>query len=201
MAKRTRMQDFTEDDRKSIYNVARNIVRKDKFSFSDIEDVQQELAIGLYRESHNFRSGLSDWKTFRWKILAQLSGKIIRKQQQKSNRYMTSPNLSLNIEGKCDDYCPDDHPTVMDCVTQDGLLADGTESDGVEEMGLKIDVQNFMHTLTPELQKICYALIDKTPRMAAAELGIGKTSLYEKITLLRSMMIEAGLDAYIVKHQ
>ncbi len=197
MAKRTRISDFTDDDRKSIHDVARNIAFMRGFTFSDLDDIKQELSLGLFMESDKYRSRLSDWKTFRWKVLERIGGKIIRRKHQPSSRFMKNPALSLNEEGTCDDFCPDDHPTVMDCVTQDGLLADGTEKDGSDEIGLRIDIQVFIETLPSNLRDLCIALMERDAYGAAKKLGVSKSLVYARIAIIREKMIAAGLDAYL----
>ena len=96
MAKRSKIRQFSNEDWKSICIVAKDIITAPEFSQDDFDDVKQELCIGLYQESDKYRTRKSDWATFRWKILAQVAGKIKRERMRPSSTYMRTPNISLN---------------------------------------------------------------------------------------------------------
>ena len=197
MAKRTRIRDFTEDDLKSICSVAKDITMQYPFSQDDYDDVKQELCLGLYIESHKFRSKKSDWKTFRWKILEQIAGRIRRDRLQPSHRYMNPPTFSLNQPISRKYVESDDHPTMLECVSNNHLMADGNESDGTEQFGLVIDVRTFIETLPPAYQAICRAISEYGITEAGQRLEITSRTFSRRVAEIREKMVAAGLDAYL----
>ena len=197
MAKRARIQEFSEDDLKSICSVAKNITVQHPFLQDDFDDVKQELCLGLYNESHKYRSKKSDWKTFRWKILEQIAGRIRRNRLQPSHRYMNPPTFSLNQPISRKYVESDDHPTLMECVSNNHLMADGNESDGVEQLGLVIDVRRFIETLPPAYQTICRAISEYGITEASRRLEIPPRTFRRRIAEIREKMVAAGLDAYL----
>ena len=199
MAKRSKIRQFSNEDWKSNCIVAKDIITAPEFSQDDFDDVKQELCIGLYQESDKYRTRKSDWATFRWKILAQVAGKIKRERMQPSSTYMRTPNISLNEPLWSDALSRDDHPTLMDIVTNDHTLADGNESDGVERLGLIVDVRHFIDSLPPLYQRICNVLCHYNITDASKKLKIPKRTMARRIGEIRVRMIEAGLDEYILK--
>lgn len=199
MARRTRIRKFTEDDLKSVCSVAKDITTQPEFSQDDYEDVKQELCLGLFRGSHKLRSRISDWKTFRWKLLQQLAGKIRRERMQASHRYMTQPTFSLNLPGERDGFSPDDHPTRMDLVTNDHALADENESDHGDELSLIVDVRLFIASLPRKYQKTCAAICEHGITDAGRTLRITPRTMTRRINEIRTRMVAAGLDEYLRK--
>ena len=199
MARRTRIRKFTEDDLKSVCSVAKDITTQPEFSQDDYEDVKQELCLGLFRGSHKLRSRISDWKTFRWKLLQQLAGKIRRERMQASHRYMTQPTFSLNLPGERDGFSPDDHPTRMDLVTNDHALADENESDHGDELALIVDVRLFIAALPRKYQKTCAAICEYGIIGGRRILRIDRRTMLRRVTEIRKRMVAAGLDEYLRK--
>ncbi len=198
MAKRTRISSFTKEDILVIREVARNIVNLPEFLYDEIKDVEQELAIGLFKESINFRSQKSSWATFRQKILMQIAGKLKRDRMKPSARYMIPPAHSLNETNIRDANGFDEIPTLMDAVTNDFQLADGTEDDGVMKIGLVIDVRAFIINLPAELRDVCEAIMKYDTQTAVAEsLNISQATASRRIAEIRQRMIAAGLDQYL----
>ena len=199
MAKRTRRQEFTEDDLKSICSVAKDITMQPEFSQDDYEDVRQELLLGLFRKYKKYRSRKADWKTFRWRLLQQLAGKIRRARMQASHRYMTQPTFSLNLPGERDGFSIDDHPTRMDLVTTDHALADENESDHGDELSLIVDVRLFIASLPRKYQKTCAAICEHGITDAGRTLRITPRTMTRRINEIRTRMVAAGLDEYLRK--
>jgi len=200
MAKRTRRQEFTDEDLKSVCSVAKDITLQPEFTQDDYEDVKQELLLGLYQEYKKFRSRKSNWKTFRWRLLRQLAGKIRRDRMQVSHRYMTQPTFSLNLPGETDGFCPDDHPTRMDLVTTDHVMADESKSDYEDKLALIVDVRLFIATLPREYQEICAAISEHGISGARAALRIPIATMTRRTREIRERMVTAGLDEYLQKH-
>jgi len=199
MAKRTRRQEFTEDDLKSVCSVAKDITMQPEFSRDDYEDIKQELLLGLYYEYKKFRSRISDWRTFRWRLLQQLAGKIRRNRMQASHRYMTQPTFSLNLPGETDGFCPDDHPTKMDLVTTEHVMADESESVHGDELSLVVDVRLFIASLPRKFQKTCAAICEYGITDAVKSLRITPRTMTRRINEIRRRMVAAGLDEYLRK--
>lgn len=199
MSRRTRIQEFTENDLKSVCSVAKNITMQPEFSQDDYEDVKQELCLGLFRGSHKLRSRISDWKTFRWRLLQQLAGKIRRKRMQASHRYMTHPTFSLNLPAESDGFSPDDHPTRMDLVTTDHAMAEENESDRGDDLALIVDVRLFIAALPRKYQEICAAICECGIPDAGKTLRIPSRTMSRRIHEIRERMIAAGLDEYLRK--
>jgi len=198
MTKRTRMTEFTDEDFISIREVARNIVALPEFSNDDMQDVEQELALGLFKMSDQYRSRKSSWKTFRWNALEQIAGKIKRIRMQNSSRYMITPAHSLNEPTAQDPMAPDEYPTLMDAVTNTHQLADGTEGDGTDALGLIIDVRIFIEQLPKDLQDMCNALMENDNiRFVAKKMHLSHQTVMRKMAKVKKMMTIAGLDCYL----
>lgn len=199
MAKRTCIQEFTEDDLKSVCSVAKDVTMQPEFSQSDYDDVKQELCLGLFRGYKKFRSRKADWKTFRWRLLQQLAGKIRRVRMQASHRYMTQPTFSLNLPGESDGFSLDDHPTRMDLVTTDHAMADENESDHGDDLALIVDVRLFIAMLPREYQEICAAICEHGISGARKVLQIPIATMTRRTREIRERMVAAGLDEYLRK--
>lgn len=199
MARRTRIREFTEDDLKSVCNVAKDITTQPEFSTADYEDVRQELLLGLFRGSHKLRSRISDWKTFRWKLLQQLAGKIRRERMQASHHFMNSPTLSLNLPAEGDGFYWDDYPTMMDLVTTEHTLADENEPARTDQLELIVDIRLFVATLPRKYQKTCAAICEHGIVGASRALRIADATLFRRIIEIRKRMVAAGLDEYLQK--
>lgn len=198
MAKRTRISSFTKEDILAIREVAKNIVNLPEFLYDEIHDIEQELSIALFCESRNFRAKKSSWETFRQKILLQCAGKIKRNRMKPSARYMIPPAHSLNETNVHDASGIDEIPTLMDAVTNDFQLADGTEDDGVVKMGLIMDVRSFVRLLPLDLKRVCIAIMKcGNQRDAAVMLRYSQGTISNRIKVIRKLMIASGLDQYL----
>ena len=197
MARRTRIREFTEDDLKSVCNVAKDITTQPEFSTVDYEDVRQELLLGLFRGSHKLRSRISDWKTFRWRLLQQLAGKIRRERMQASHHFMNTPTLSLNSPAEGDGFYWDDYPTMMDLVTTEHTLADENEPARTDQLELIVDIRLFVATLPRRYQKTCAAICKYGITDAGKSLRITPRTMTRRINEIRRRMVAAGLDEYV----
>ena len=153
----------------------------------------------FFRKYKKYRSRKADWKTFRWRLLQQLAGKIRRARMQASHRYMTQPTFSLNLPGERDGFSIDDHPTRMDLVTTDHALADENESDHGDELSLIVDVRLFIASLPRKYQKTCAAICEHGITDAGRALRITPRTMTRRINEIRTRMVAAGLDEYLRK--
>lgn len=191
------LKTLTDEDWKGIRKVARAAFGMAGILECDLDDIKQELALQLVREAHRFKPKISSWATFRGTVLHMRMARIIRDRKRPSTRYMISPQISLEdiyIHGNGEN----EDMTWFEAINEDGLFTDGTEKPEIPRLGMQIDVAEFIRKLQPPLRNVCLSLQYRNVTETARYLKLSSRSIHRRMEQIRTLMIEAGLDSYVL---
>ena len=163
---------------------AQLIRRKAKqFAEADRDDIEQELALQLWRQHPKYDAARSSPQTFATRVVGSKAANLAaaRKAAKRS-----APLESLSKRG---DAIPGE---VVD--PSDFRAASRRDSD---DLALKHDVARLVAKLPADLQALCVALAAGTVSDAAKELGISRPGLYDRLGKLRPQFERAGLKRYL----
>ena len=194
MAKRKAPRALTPEDWKNIHAATKKILRSGEILKHERQDIEQELAVILWKESRKFRSRQSSWASFSYLVIDKHLSKIIRDRTQPSARYRNFQAVSLNIS------IPDSEDNslsseLIEQVNSEGLLEDGTSLNESEKILLKMDIKEFMDGLPLDLKRICELLKSMRLRDVSRTLRISPTTLYKRIEKIKRGMIACGLGS------
>ena len=189
---------ISEADQAAISAIARSGIGIAGITYDELSDIKQELALKLIRKAHLFRSRRQKWGTFRKVVLERCLSDLIRLRMQPGYYAFSLSNVSLNEEIKTEnDDFSDDASGLIDMVTSEGLLADNTEKPELPDVVLKIDMDDFLATLSPKLRRICELLKNYSAGETAEILKISRRTLYRRIGHIRKGMIAAEFVSFI----
>ena len=167
---------------KHIRSTARRLARSGRIRGMDAEDIAQDLFLDLWRRCPAFDPSRASFPTFADRIIAHraasLTASTPRMQQERRKIGFDDP-----IDGS-------DGGTLAD------ILSDPA-APGELEHGLALDFRRFIEGLSPALQRCCAILAEPNIRLAATQVGIHRSSLYENARRLRKRADEAGLGIYV----
>jgi DNA-directed RNA polymerase specialized sigma24 family protein len=146
MPRRKASRNLTPKDWKNIKILTKKAVGIAGILEDDCPDIEQELAIALWRESRKFSKRQSSWSTYSCIVLKKYLQKIIRTRKQPKSHYSCNANMSLNILITDQEY-PEWAFEVIDLVNTDGLLEDWTSSPEHKGISLKIDMDKFISNM------------------------------------------------------
>lgn len=195
MPKQRAPRELTKRDWKNIRAATKKVLYSGEILKHERPDIEQELAVVLWKESRNFRSRQSSWNSFSYHVLENHLQKIIRARTQPTARYCSAQSISLNSPVPDSDDC-DAISELIDQINSDGLMEDGTSPSEPVQIVLKMDIEEFMNGLPADLKKICDLLKIMRINDVAKTLKISRTTLYKKIKAIKNGMIRCGLASF-----
>lgn len=179
--------------------VSRNItIRAERLARSgsvpgmDAEDIKQDLRLHLYRRDEKFDPARGQYDTFADRVLANriatLAAPTERLRAERAWIDFDSP-----AEGRGDDEMLPLAETLPDSAMPHAAVTRATD----EAFGLVRDVQRLLAGLTPTCRALALALIDMSPTEAAKALGIHRSTVYARLTMIRKAAEALGLAAYL----
>ncbi len=164
------------------------------FTKDDIPDIEQELVVDLLQRMRHFNPAKAKKTTFIALIIERHILTILdfRFAQCRDWRLcQTSLNETLNDEES-------DTTEMIELVDSDDFLG-RTDREPLEQFAseIRIDVERAIESLSTELRKMCVRLSENTMVEIARELGIPRSTLYDRRTKLQEAFREAGLDDYL----
>jgi len=158
---------------------AHQLIRHRGFSRSDLEDVQQELAMALSKQAHHFEPSRGSLHTFADRVLGTAARMILRERRaQKRDAGGSVWSLEttiLNADGG--------GPTQLGDALSDADQARRTGSGSApssDQEALKDDVAIVLGGLHPEVREVILKRRDNSEEVVARELGISRRE-YRKI--------------------
>lgn len=169
---------------KHICRTAKRIAASRRTCGMDADDIAQELFLDLWRRCPAFDPARASFPTFADRIIAHRVAS------------MMAPTLRMRMEWQ--QISIDDQVEDFDgCTLADMLAAPGAP--GELDHGLALDLRRFIDSLSPSLQRCCVILDAPNIRLAAAEAGIHRSSIYESARRLRNLAETAGLRGYLLE--
>ena len=165
-----------------IRSTARRLARTGRLPGMDAEDIAQDLFLDLWRRCPAFDPSRASFATFADRVIAHRAASLTAPTQQTQ-----AERRQVGIDD------PVDGP---DGCTLADILADPT-APGELEHGLALDLRRFVESLSPALQRCCAIMAAPNIRLAAAQAGTHRSSLYENARRLRQRAEQAGLRIYL----
>ena len=158
----------------------------------DAEDIKQDLRLHLYRRDDRFDPSRGQYDTFADRVLANriatLAAPTERLRAERAWIDFDSP-----AEGRGDDEMLPLAETLPDSAMPHAAVTRATD----EAFGLVRDVQRLLAGLTPTCRALALALIDMSPTEAAEALGIHRSTVYARLTMIRKAAEALDLAAYL----
>ena len=177
-----------------IRHKARQLVGKAGFTEDDRPDLEQELMIDLLQRMRHFNPAKAKKTTFMARIVERHISTILEARFAQCRDWrlcQTSLNEPLdNGEG--------DTTERIDFLDSEGSLSGGTRETR-ERLAheIRMDLGQAIASLPEELRDLCLRLHDSTMAEVAREMGIPRTTLYDRLNKLRDAFREAGLEDYL----
>lgn len=179
-----------------IRHKARQLIGKYGFTRDDYDDLQQEMMLDLLRRLGKYDPSKAALSTFVARIVDRKISTLIRHQRQEKRDYRRQ-------------VCPLDTPVdtqdgqtlgLDEILSQDAFDEDIARHDRpeVERFDLKLDLSIVLDELPADLRHLAQRLQTRTVAEIARELGVPRSSLYEKgIARLRKIFEDNGLREYL----
>jgi len=163
-----------------IKNKARMLVGKAGFRASDLEDLEQELALDLFARLPKYNPERARRTTFMAMVVDhKLSALLDERHAQCRDWRMCRESL-------------DECSACEDGASRADALADASVPTS-DDLALEIDLQRALETLPPDLRELWDLLLDSNINRVARQTGIPRTTIYAKRERLRKALREAGL--------
>jgi RNA polymerase sigma-70 factor (ECF subfamily) len=165
------------------------------FTEADRADLQQELMIELLRKMKYYDPARGKKTTFMERVLKNHVTTIIRTRIAGSrswHRCLTSLDEPLSADAT------DDASTHLDQISYTDLV--GREGIGTVEHEmhpLRIDIARVLDRLPENLRLICERLKEISVAELAREMGVPRSTIYEKRKQIRRAFSKAGLQVYL----
>lgn len=175
MASENRYENFEEDAVKLIrYFAWRLATGNVGFSEDDQDDIEQELAVHLWRRVGRYdETRGAARKTFMSIIISNCAKSLIYKRRAQKRDHRLAESLS---EEKLD--------------LLDDLIFDE------DEFGQRLDIMRAVRRLAPIQRDLWEALASDTVSDIARDRGVHRSTIYDQRDRLRDVLREVGLDAY-----
>jgi len=146
--------------------------------WGDVEDVAQDLALAVLAARPRFDPNLGGREEFARVVVERAGANILRGRRAA----MRNPARVCSLATLPEDAEPPDPESVA---------AGSTD--------LALDVAHLLEQLPEAISNLARALQEHTFAGAARALGIPRTTLYRRLTVLREVFIQAGLRDYFVE--
>ena len=154
---------------------ANELAGRDGFAADEADDIRQELKLHLLRRWARFDATKGKVTTFIQNVVDAKLCDMLRSQQRQQRDYQLTEPLSEAAE----------HGQL------DGTRGQPDVSDH-EQMELRLDCEEVLARLPPDLRRIAELLKEMSLSDAARELGIPKTTLWNRLAALRRHFAAAG---------
>ena len=174
---------------------ARQVVRTNGFTEDDFDDIRQELMLDVLKRLGKFNGDKGDVKPFISRLIDNRIASLI-KHRHAACRDSRRNQCSLDDWVRDEDWRWVRRDTT---ISEDHARAHTGQAprSRQETLQLAMDTAYVMDSLSDDLRDLCVRLRSQTVLEISRETGMSRSSLYERIELLRARFIEAGLDHYV----
>lgn len=176
---------------------AAELVGKAGFTLDDIDDIKQEMILDLLERLAKYNPSKSNFKLFVTCVIDRKGQNLIRYRESEKRDYRRE-ECSLNDTVKVANH--DEPVQRMNTIDQDDQdIRTGKYGRPAEERTqLRLDIDAVLASIPPELRKAAELLQTQTITQVARELGVPRTTLYDKhLSLLREAFTAKGLNFYV----
>lgn len=179
-----------------IRHKARQLIGKYGFTRDDYDDLQQEMMLDLLRRLGKYHPSKAGLNTFVARIVDRKVSTLIRHQRQKKRDYRQQV---CSLDAQVEDQDGQAH-RLDEVLSQDAYDAEIARHDrpAAERHDLRLDLKSAFDELPDDLRDLAFRLQTRTVAEIARELGVPRSTLYEKgITRLRKFFEDRGLREYL----
>ncbi len=174
-----------------IKHKARQLVGRYGLTFSDREDLEQELMVDLLQRMRHFNPAKAKKTTFIARIVERHIATLLEARHARCRDWRLC-RVSLNTPHGND---RGDTRELIDHVDSQGNLGNSEKETRQEAISnLHMDVERVLDTLPEDLRDLCERLRESNMAEIARETGVPRTTLYDKLTRIREAFRDAGLD-------
>ena len=157
----------------------------------DAEDIAQELREEVLRRADLFDPARACFDTFVDRIIKNRIADLARlSQAAKASRKTHSFETPIRTQNE------------QEALTLADTLSETSPAFGVDDFaaahgaGLKSDVAKFLASLCPTSRRIAIAVSQGSVADAAHSMGLHRSTIYERLSVIRKAAIAMGLDGY-----
>jgi RNA polymerase sigma-70 factor (ECF subfamily) len=170
---------------------ARQLVGKAGFTEGDRNDLEQELIIDLLQRMHHFNPAKAKKTTFMTRIVERHIATLLEARHAQCRDWRMC-RVSLNTPHENDNG---DIRELIDHIDSEGTLSNSepeTRESAINS--LRMDVTRVIDALPADLRDLCDRLRENNMAEIARELGVARTTLYDKLARIRQAFRAAGLS-------
>ena len=176
---------------------ARQLLGQTGIRRDDLADIEQELLVTLTEALRRYDMTRAQVTTFLSIVVDSRCKDLLRRRRAFApclfRQYESLDEGVRDEEGNPSTRCDlVDLDTYMQATTKGAAPRPAEES-----KELVMDIAAVLEQLPQDLRELCLQLIHKSKVDLARELGMRRTTLYERINLIREAFREAGLDEYL----
>lgn len=179
-----------------IRHKAWQLVGKYGFTLDDYDDLQQEMMLDLLRRLGKYDPSRAGLSTFVARIVDRKVSTLIRHQRQEKRDYR---RRVCPLDEQVEDH--EGHARGLDeILSQDAYDEEVGRHDRpeCERVDLTLDLTLVLNELPEDLLELARRLQTRTVAEIARELGVPRSTLYEKgIARLRKIFEDRGLREYL----
>ena len=162
---------------------ASRLARSGRLPGMDKSDIEQDLMLDLLQRQKKFDPGRASFDTFADRVVTHRVATLMAPTSRlRAERSM----VSLDLPASAND---EDAPTLAEVLPESAGLFANDNLPPETAAGLVRDVQRFLSNLSPVLRR--YAV-----STAARDAGLHRSTIYERLSQLRSSATAAGLHEY-----
>ncbi len=175
---------------------ARQLIGKYGFTRDDYDDLQQEMMLDLLRRLGKYDPSKAGLSTFVARIVDRKVSTLIRHQRQEKRDYRRQVcSLDAQVEDQDAQSRGLDEVLSQDAYDDEVARHDRPEA---ERLDLRLDLSLVLDELPEDLRQLALRLQFRTVAEIARELGVPRSTLYEKgIARLRKIFEDSGLREYL----
>ena len=179
-----------------IRHKAWQLIGKYGFTFDDYDDLQQEMMLDLLRRLGKYDPSKAGLSTFVARIVDRKVSNLIRHQKQDKRDFSVRVlPLDAEVDGQDGERLGLDEILSQDAFDEEVARHNRPEMDRLD---LRFDLSLVLDELPEDLRQLALRLQSRTVAEIARELGVPRSTLYEKgIARLRKIFEDSGLREYL----
>lgn len=157
----------------------------------DVEDIEQELRLDLIRRAHNFDPKKASFDTFADRIIANQIATLAS-----ATRAMRAERAMQPIDVRVGEDESGGGLTLLDVLPETAAIDPVDEFSLSQGPGLRGDVAKLLSALCPSTRQVAIAVSNLSITEAARVLGLHRSTIYQRLAVIRETARSLGLDGY-----
>lgn len=176
--------------RRHIHYKAKQLIGREGFTRSDVEDLEQELAVDLLGRLRRFDPNRASRETFTVHVVRHRIATIIRDRKAGIRDYRRE-ECSLNQTVR------DENGALMErggLVDEQAVHVGRTDRERCE---LRSDMEAILNGMSEEDRDLCVHLMKHSPSEVAQQTGISRPTIYERLEKFAPLFEKGELRDYL----